>query len=173
MEGRDEGGVEDEEYEHADCHAEEHVAGGGGADVDAVPDEGCNSADREEEGPREIDADGADDVGIACEFAHEPRTEEEIEEGEEYSHGASPDEETAHYILIDDAVLGTDSLACKCFASKGKSIHEVRIESEELHEQGVDCQFSVTLFCSRRYEEEMYSDEAESAEENVLVDIEK
>lgn len=66
------GGVEGEEDHHAECHAEEHVAGGGCSDVDAIPDEGGNSANREEECPRKIDGETFDDTSFAGEDAHKP-----------------------------------------------------------------------------------------------------
>lgn len=70
----DEREIEQEENEHSHCHAEEHVACGGSSYVYAVPNEGCHAADREEECPWEIDANGSDYVCIACQYAHEPWT---------------------------------------------------------------------------------------------------
>lgn len=78
-----------------------------------------------------------------------------------------------HHFLIYYSVLGSYRLACKGFTCKSKAIHEVGVEGEELHEQSVDSQLRVTLFCSSRDEEEMYGYEAESAEEDVLVHIEE
>ena len=70
-------------------------------------------------------------------------------------------------------VPGSDVFPAQRFSGVGKSIHEIRKEGEQLHEQGIDGQYHIAVCGSRGGEKDGYGNQAERTEEDVPVHLEK
>ena len=159
-------------------HGVAHDTRLGGADHDAVHDEGHGAGDRDDDDPDDVLPGRRDErLGIggrgADEQPHQITPPDDVDDDEQRRDEGSPRETAFQAAAQRPSVAGADEAACERFGGVGETVVHVGEQREEFEQQSVHGQqFLVAQPCRRAGEEGIDSHDAERAQDDVAVDRE-
>ena len=165
--------IDQKESAGSDQHRIKHQAGSCRTDQDSIPQEGGKAGKRDSQHPIEIGSGLLYDNRVIRQEGEKTFPAYSIKQGKRKGQPDPPAKQQTDHPTKGCFIPSADITPRQSLACIGKTIHDIGKERKQLHQQRINSQNDITLFCTRRSKKCSNRHQTKRTKENIAIHLEE